>query len=218
MSIFSVAFSIFLVFNVIGNIPFFIAILRPYPEKKKNQILLRELLIALFVLLAFGYFGDHIMSFLGISPGVIGVAGGILLFIISLTMIFPKHDAGGAPVHEPFIVPIAVPVMSGPGSITAVMVYANQLPSLWHLTLAIFLAWIPSLLIVMAASYIKYLVGEKGLIAFERFGGLLVSLIAVRMIAVGTIHLVKENFDIPTKQISWLSDQTLESKPLNFPL
>jgi multiple antibiotic resistance protein len=206
MAIIGVAFSIFLVFNVIGNIPFFIAILKPYPEKRKNQILLRELIIALFILLSFAYFGDHIMHFLGITTGIIGVAGGILLFLIALTMIFPKQEIGGNPQHEPFIVPIAVPIMSGPGSITAVMVYSHQVPSMWHLTLAIFLAWLPSLIIVMGASYIKYLVGEKGLVAFERFGGLLISLIAVQMISSGTIQLVKDNFNITEKPVALISE------------
>lgn len=205
MGIIGIAFSIFLVFNVIGNIPFFIAILKPYPEKRKNQILLRELFIALSILFAFAYFGDHIMHFLGITTGIVGVAGGILLFLIALTMIFPKHEIGGAPQHEPFIVPIAVPIMSGPGTITAVMVYSHQVPTMWHLALAIFLAWVPSLIIVMAASYIKYLVGEKGLIAFERFGGLLISLIAVQMISTGAIQLVKDNFDLPGKEVALIS-------------
>lgn len=200
MSIVGIAVSIFLVFNVLGNIPFFISILKPYSERRKNMILLRELLIALVILLMFGYFGDNIMSFLGITQGIIGIAGGILLLLISLTMIFPKHEMGGMPMHEPMIVPIAIPVMAGPGSITAVMVYSHQVPNEWYLTLAIILAWIPSFLIVMAASYIKYLVGEKGLIAFERFGGLLVSLISIQMITSGAIQLVKDNFEVAEKK------------------
>jgi|GEM_PF-6802 len=212
MEILSVAFSIFLVFNVIGNIPFFIAILKPYPEKRKNQILIRELLIALAVLLAFAFFGDGIMHFLGVSMGIIGIAGGILLFIIALTMIFPKHESTAAPLHEPFIVPIAVPIMSGPGTITAVMIFSHQLASMRDLTLAIFLAWLPSAIIVLAASYIKYIVGDKGLVAFERFGGLLISLIAIQMITSGIIDLVHRNFDVPTKKNVSLSPESFESQ------
>ena len=198
MTILSAAFSLFLVYNVLGNIPFYIGILKPFAAKKQRLILFREMLIALFILFAFGFFGDEILRFLGISHGTIGIAGGILLLLIALTMIFPKGDsnAEGGPEHEPFIVPIAMPAMAGPGSISAVMVYANTFDASWKIAAVIFLAWLPSLCIVLAASYIRYLIGEKGLVAFERFGGLLLALIAVQMISSGTVKIVREQFDV----------------------
>ncbi|MBS0585771.1 MAG: MarC family protein [Verrucomicrobia bacterium] len=194
MSILGSAFSLFLVYNVMGNLPFYIAILKPYDAKRQKIILIREMLIALGILFLFGYAGDSILHFLGITKGIIGVAGGILLFLISLTMIFPKHTTGGIPEHEPFIIPIATPCMAGPGSISAVMLLAETLGSPMEVALVIFLAWLPSLAILLVASYIRYLVGEKGLIAFERFGGLLIALIAVQMISSGVVNLVKDNF------------------------
>ncbi len=194
MSVLGSAFSLFLVYNVIGNLPFYIAILKPYDPSRQKIILIREMLIALGILFLFGYAGESVLHFLGVTPGILGIAGGILLFVIALTMIFPKHTVGGLPPHEPIIVPIATPAMAGPGSISAVMLFSDTLPSFSHLALVIFLAWLPSLGILLAASYIRYLVGERGLIAFERFGGLLISLIAIQMISSGTIRLVKENF------------------------
>jgi len=197
MSILSAAISLFLVYNVLGNIPFYIAILKPFTPKRQKVILIREMLIALFILSLFGYFGEKVLTFLGLSQGILGISGGILLFIISLTMIFPKHTTEGTPDHEPMIVPIATPAMAGPGSIAAVMLYSQQMQSTWEVFLVIFLAWLPSLGFLLAASYIKYLVGERGLVAFERLGGLLISLIAVQMLTSGIIKLVKRNFNSP---------------------
>lgn len=199
MTIFGAAFSLFLVYNVLGNVPFYIAILKPFSARRQKIILFREMVIALFILLAFGFFGHNILTFIGITGHIISIAGGILLLLISLTMIFPKHTVGGLPEHEPMIVPIATPAMAGPGSIAAVMLYAQQIGTPWKVVAVIFFAWLPSLAIVMAASLIRNVIGEKGLIAFERFGGLLISLIAVQMITSGAINLVKDNFNIDTK-------------------
>lgn len=198
MSIVTSAISLFLVFNVLGNIPFYIAVLRPFNQKRQQIILFREMLIALGILLLFGFFGDYVLSALGISQAIIGVSGGLLLFLISLSMIFPKETSGGDSEvfeNEPLIVPLAIPAMAGPGSIAAVMLYSKELEtSPLFIFLVILLAWLPSLALVLSASYIRKLVGNKGLVAFERLGGLLISLISVQMITSGIIQIVKANF------------------------
>lgn len=201
MSIFAAAFSLFLVFNMLGNLPFFIALLKPFSQKRQTVIVIREMVIALGILFLFGFFGENVLKFLGIGDGIIGIAGGILLLIIALTMVFPKHtnEAPSSLNHEPMIVPIATPGLAGPGSITAVMLYGSQIDGAWKVALIIFLAWIPSFIILLAASYIKHIVGERGLIAFERFGGLLMCLISIQMITSGIIKQVKTNFHCPEK-------------------
>ena len=209
MTIFAAAFSLFLVYNVLGNLAFYIALLKPFTPKRQKMILVREMIIALGFLFLFGFFGENVMNFLGISHGIIGIAGGVLLFIVALTMVFPKH--GKEQVEstiEPMIVPIAIPGMAGPGSLSAVMLYGSQFDETWKIALIIFLAWAPSLVILLAASFIRNLIGEKGLIAFERFGGLLMCLISVQMIASGSIQKVKINFDCPVKPAQELAHPT----------
>jgi len=201
MTIFAAAFSLFLVYNVLGNLAFYIALLKNFSKRRQKIILVREMIIALGFLILFGFFGENVMNFLGIGHGIIGIAGGVLLFIVALTMVFPKHNpqTSDTPILEPMIVPIAIPGMAGPGSLSAVMLYGTQFEASWKIVLVIFLAWIPSLLILLAPSYIKGLIGEKGLIAFERFGGLLMCLISIQMIATGIIQQVKLNFDCTPK-------------------
>ena len=190
MSIFGYAFSLFVIFNVIGNIPLFLSLLNPYDKKRQNQIILREMAIAFFILLAFGFFGDNILKGLGVSHSAVGIAGGTLLFIISLTMVFENHNKGKNPEHEPFIVPMAIPVMAGPGSIAAVMVYSHQLTNSLTIIPIILFAWIPSLIIILLSSNLKKFLGTRGLIAFERLGGLIISLMSVEMIISGILKLI----------------------------
>ncbi len=201
MSIFAAAFSLFLVYNILGNLAFYMALLKSFSPRRQKIILIREMVIALALLLLFGFFGENIMNFLGITHGIIGIAGGVLLFIVALTMVFPKQSSQPQAelAQEPMIVPIAIPGMAGPGSLSAVMLYATQYAEPWKMPLIIILAWVPSLIILLTASSIKKYIGEKGLIAFERFGGLLMCLISVQMIASGIIQQVKINFDCPTK-------------------
>lgn len=195
MSIFAMTFSLFFVLNSLGSIPLFVGLLTKYEVKKQRKIIFRELFIALFILLLFNFFGDNLLKLLGISQPVIGVAGGTLLFIIALGMIFPRpaenHELKRS---EPLIVPLATPIIAGPGAISTVMVYAEQLQNAWVMSSIILMAWIPTFIILLLSSNIKYFLGKKGLLACQKLGGMLISLIAVQMICTGATHLLQEAF------------------------
>ena len=120
MSFIQSAIYVFFVFNSIGEIPVFVSLLARYSHKKQIKIIIRELLIALVVLLVFAFFGKRMLQALQISTSTIGIGGGLLLIIIALNMIFPKlehankKDLHG---HEPFIIPLAIPGLAGPAKI-----------------------------------------------------------------------------------------------------
>jgi len=194
LTVYSAIVSLFIVINVIGNIPFFLSLLSPYKIRHQRMIIFREFSIALVILLLFNFYGDDILSYLGISKPIIGIAGGILLFLVALTMIFPKHHDGQSPRHEPIVVPLAIPTIAGPGAISSVMVFSSKVQNDFLMSLAIVGALIPSIIIILFAPYIKYALGEKGMVACERFGGMLVILIGINMLAMGIIDLVKANF------------------------
>jgi multiple antibiotic resistance protein len=194
MSVFSLALSIFVVFNALGFMPVIMALLAHYNTHMQKKIILRECLFALGILLLFSFFGIKVLNVIGVPQPVMSVAGGVLLFLISLTMIFPKpSDTKGLPHHEPFIVPIAMPGLAGPGSIAAVVVFTNQVGAL-ETALAVFMAWLPSFVILYLSSYIKNYLGEKGIQAVERLGGFLICLIGTKMVIMGTFAMIKENF------------------------
>ena len=201
MPIFAMTFSLFIVLNALGNIPLFVGLLTKYDVKKQRRIIFRELLIALCILLVFNFFGDGVLRMLGISQPILGVAGGTLLFIIALGLIFPRpvdnHDYRHA---EPLIVPLATPIVAGPGAITTVLVYAEQLRNAWVMSMIIFLAWIPTFVILLLSSNFKYLLGKKGLNACQKLGGMLILLIAVQMIFNGVTHVLQDALYLPHKE------------------
>jgi multiple antibiotic resistance protein len=192
----SMAIALFFVINVLGNIPLYLSLLGRYSIQKQRLILLREFGFALVILLLFNYFGSGIFNILGINEHILGMAGGILLLLISITMIFPKEDKEKGPQHEPMIVPLATPVIAGPGSITAVMLYSSRVENPLLMTGIICGAMVVSCAIALLSSFFKYGLGEKGLFAFERLGGMIVALIAVQMFATGAIELVKTSFSL----------------------
>lgn len=203
MSIFATVLSLFFVLNSLGNIPLFVGLLSKYEVKRQRKIILRELLIALFILLLFNFFGDDVLKMLGISQPVIGVAGGTLLFIIALGMIFPRQsDNQEDKRSEPLIVPLATPIVAGPGAIATVMVYSEHFQNVWLMMSIILMAWIPTFIILLLSSNIKYFLGKKGLLACQKLGGMLISLIAVQMICTGVMHLLQEAFHVPHTETS----------------
>jgi multiple antibiotic resistance protein len=190
--------AIFFVLNATGQIPLFLGLLSRFDQKRQIIIITRELVIALMILLLFTFFGDFILHVLGISRAIIAIAGGVLLFLISLTMIFPKSTVNEAKAltHEPMIIPLAMPIITGPGAISAVMLYSHDTGNPFLVAGAAIAAWIPSLIILLLGSYIKQILGEKGLVAIERLGGMLVCLLGTQMLTNGLLGLIKDYFSI----------------------
>ncbi len=195
-----IATALFFVLNATGQIPFFLGLLARFDQKRQLVIITRELIIALLILLLFTFFGDFILRVLGISRPIIAIAGGVLLFLISLTMIFPKtvetDHQPKAMTHEPMIIPLAIPGITGPGAISAVMLYAHDTGNPFLVAGAAVAAWVPSLIILLLGSYIKEILGEKGLVAVERLGGMLVCLLGTQMLTNGLLNLVRDYFSI----------------------
>ncbi len=188
LSAFYIAFSLFLLMDSIGNIPFYISFLKGVQPRRQRYIIFREMVIALLIIILFNFIGDGLMRFLHIQNDTIQIAGGIILFILCLKMIFPPpHDPNESLPHdsEPFIVPLAVPLVAGPAVLAAVMIYSKQETNTWVMLGAIILAWAASLIILMASSYLKKTLGWRGITAMERLMGLVLILIAVQMFLSG---------------------------------
>lgn len=188
--VFSIALTLFLLMDPIGNVPIFVSVLKNIPARRHWRIILRELCIALGVILLFQFIGDALLQFLHVSTPTLLIAGGLILFLIALKMIFPSpYDAAMDRVEnkEPFIVPLAIPLVAGPAVLAAVMLYAGQ-EEHFHpgaISLAILLAWIASTFILISAPLWKRMLGSKGLIACERLMGLILILLSVQMFLEG---------------------------------
>lgn len=179
----STALTLFLVLDPFGNTPLFHSILSRVPEDRRRRVLVRELLIALGILLLFLFAGPAILSTLGIRASTLNVSGGILLFLIALGMVFPaKSMFVENEEEEPFIVPLAVPLMVGPSSIALVLLMATKSPQQPIASaLAVAVAWACSAVVLLLAPLLLRFLGTKGTRAMERLMGLLLTMIAVQM-------------------------------------
>ncbi len=193
MEMFSIALALFLLMDSIGNIPFYISFLRGIPPRRQRTIIVREMLIALFIIILFNFVGEALMNFLHISLDTIQIAGGIILFLLCLKMIFPSDQSDPEkslpPTTEPFIVPLAVPLVAGPSVLALVMIYSQQ-QSTSTMVGAICIAWAASLLILLTCEFLKKLLGWRGITAMERLMGLILLLIGIQMFMGGISSFV----------------------------
>jgi MarC family membrane protein len=194
MEIVSAAILLFLIMDPLGNIPVFLSLLKALPPGRRHFVLARELVIALVVLLLFLYSGQALLGLLHLRQESVSIAGGIVLFLIGIRMIFPPRDGvfGDIPEGEPFIVPMAIPCIAGPSTIAALMLLANTGPGRqleW--TLALVAAWIATAAILFAATALYRWLGERTLTALERLMGMLLVAISVQMFLDGVVKYLK---------------------------
>jgi multiple antibiotic resistance protein len=187
-SIWSAAVLLFLLMDPIGNIPILLAVLKGIDLKRQRTIIIRELLIALGILVFFIFTGRPLLNFMHLQKEAVTIAGGIILLIIGLRMIFPKPEGvmGQTPGGEPFLVPIAIPMVAGPSVLSMLILMTQGGPgNRMSLLLSLVIAWVMSFLIMLVAPALIKVLKERGLIALERFMGMILVMMAVQMLLDG---------------------------------
>ena len=190
----SAVVTLFLIMDPLGNIPVFLSILKDVPPERRRIVLMREVVIAYAVLLIFLFLGRYVLQILQLEQETISIAGGIVLFLIALRMIFPS--AGGlaqrSPEGEPFIVPLAIPLIAGPSTLAALLLLQRSGPgATWELFLAVTIAWALTAAILLAAPLCYRALQQRGLIAMERLMGMILVMISVQMLMNGVRAFVK---------------------------
>ncbi|HWY09476.1 MAG TPA: MarC family protein [Candidatus Acidoferrales bacterium] len=188
MNVFSAVVTLFLVLDPLGNIPLFLSVLKTVSPERRRKVLVREIAIAYLVLLLILFLGSYALQFLHLDPEAISIAGGIVLFLIALRMIFPREatSAIDSLEGEPFVVPLAIPLFAGPSTLATILLLRQSSPS--HaglLLLAITIAWALSGSILLASTFFYRVLGESGLIAMARLMGMLLVTVAVQMLLNG---------------------------------
>jgi MarC family membrane protein len=195
MSTLSAGILLFLIMDPLGNIPLFLSLLRHVEPRRRQLVLVRELLIALVVLFVFLFGGRYLLRLLQLKQESVSIAGGIVLFLIGVRMIFPPKEGifgGDQAQREPFIVPMAIPGVAGPSAVAAVMLLANSNPGRavdWSLALS--LAWLATAVILLSSTYLFRCLGTSVLIALERLMGMLLVALSVQMFLDGVMAYVK---------------------------
>lgn len=195
VSLASAVVILLLVMDPLGNIPVFVSLLQNVPSERRRRVILRECAIAFALLLFFVFFGRRILDLLGLSDASLNIAGGVILFLIALRLVFkhPEGVFGNEPQDaEPFIVPLAIPSIAGPSAIATVILLVSRAPERmadWITALAVASAL--TLLLLLAAERIARLLGARGLAAVDRLMGLILTAIAVEMLLKGIEGFVR---------------------------
>jgi MarC family membrane protein len=186
--LFTAVILLLFVLDPFGNVPIVLSALTGVEPRRRRAIVVRECAAAFAVLLGFMLGGRAFLDLLQLSDTSLGIAGGIILFLIALRMVFHPQESvfGDSPGEDPFIVPIAVPAIAGPSAIATVMLMASREPE--HLggwIVALTLAMLVTTVVLLAAPMLQRVMGPRGVIAVERLMGLVLTAIAVEMLLTG---------------------------------
>jgi MarC family membrane protein len=180
---------LFFITDPLGNIPFFISELKKVTPERRRQVIYRECAIATLILLFFMFTGKSFLAMMKLSDHSLQIAGGVILFLIAIQMIFPSHKAlMGADHHpeEPFIVPLAIPLIAGPSAMATVLLLSSQHPEQrFELIIAILLSMLITMSVFLSSSRLQKYLGIKVITAMERLMGLILTTLAIEMLLQG---------------------------------
>ena len=197
--VFSAAVLLLLVIDPFGNVPVVIAALSNVAPPRRAPIVLRECAAAYVLLLAFMFGGQTFLQWLQLSQVSLTIAGGIILFLIALRMVFRHPDGilGDPPGGEPFLVPLAIPSIAGPSALATVMLMATRSPAQWlSWILALTAAMAATTIVLLGAHRLQRMLGERGMLAVERLMGLVLTALAVQMLLDGVRTFAHELADL----------------------
>ncbi len=190
MGLIEMTLLLLLVVDPFGNLPFVLAILRNLSMSRFRRAVIREVLLAFLVLLVFALSGDRLLRYLNVEQASLSVAGGIILFLIAIHMIFRSaeeifHDHYA---DDPFLVPIAVPSIAGPSAVTLVILLrTREQVDPVELVVALALVLAVTAGVLLWGRSLSRVLGRRGLLALEKFMGMLLSLVSVDMILRGIV-------------------------------
>jgi multiple antibiotic resistance protein len=188
VTVLQLALIIFIVTNPIGNCPAIIALIKDHSIKDQQKILFRESIFAMILAIFFLVLGEAFLTRLQIQNYALSTSGGVLLFIVAFKMIFSirnSEETVEKPKQDPYIVPIATPLLSGAGLLTMIMLYSKQEENDWKVFFAILIAWVGITAVLVAAPYLQIFLGKRGLAALEQLMGMLLAMMAIGMVVQG---------------------------------
>ena len=177
-----------LVLDPLGTLPVVASLLKQVDSTRRVRVVVRECFIAYFILLAFMFGGRQFLGVMGMSEISLSIAGGIILFMIAIRMVFKPSESvfGEALDREPFIVPMAIPLIAGPSALATVMLMVSREPAklgVW--VVAMTAAMLVTVLLLALGERIEKLLGRRAMEAVERLMGLILTALAVEMLLGG---------------------------------
>ncbi|QIE02138.1 YhgN family NAAT transporter [Buchnera aphidicola] len=183
--IISTTILLILIMDPLGNLPIFVTVLKHLNEKRRKIIVIREMIIALFIMLLFLFFGEKILTILNLKTETVSISGGIILFLISIKMIFPSETGKNNNIssyEEPFLVPLAMPLIAGPSLLATLMLLSHQyLYHMFYLVISLLIAWFFTIVVLLLSNVFLKIFGKKSVNALERLMGLILIMLSTQM-------------------------------------
>jgi multiple antibiotic resistance protein len=186
--------TLFVVIDPPGLVPMFIALTQGMTNDRRRAMALRACIIAAALLTLFGLAGESILGFIGISMPAFRIAGGILLFLTALDMLFERRTQRregqhADPDHDPSVFPLATPLIAGPGAIASVILLVGQSGPGWSGTVAVIALMLGMILVtyafLLASPPLERLLGRTGTIVITRLLGMLLAALSVQFVIDG---------------------------------
>lgn len=182
MDFLSISILLYLIMDPIGNIASFLKLINQVPSERQRWVTIREMLIALTAMILFFFIGEFLMLVLEISEPTMRVASGVILFLIAIKILFTSKTSlrANLPNEEPFIVPLAIPLMAGPSVLATIMLFTHTVDDHYAMFGGIIAAWCAALVTLLLAKPLLKAFGRNGLLACERLMGMVLVMLAIQ--------------------------------------
>ncbi len=188
MSLFTLTLILFLIMDPLGNMHFFINHVEGIKPSRQKFIIVREMLFALLAMIFFSILGDALIDLLSISQSTVYLASGIILLLTALRILFSSEERYPKKSdEEPYLVPLAIPIIAGPSLLATIMLFSDTEPSISKMLTAIFIAWACSAVLLISSKHVVRVLTKSGLTACERLMGMVLVLLSIQRIAEGVV-------------------------------
>lgn len=208
MAFFAAAFvTIFTVVDPVGVAALFLALVPPVDPRERLRIIRRAVIVASIILYAFAAGGSNLLNFLGITQPAFAIAGGILLLLIAVDMLFarpsrtretPQEQREALRSSDISVFPLAIPILSGPGAIATVVLYMSEagtdVKKIAAVAASILIALVASYLAMRLSGLLLRVLGETGVHVVGRVMGILLAALAVQFVLNGVLAYYQTNF------------------------
>jgi MarC family membrane protein len=183
--IISATILLILIMDPLGNLPIFMSVLKNIESNRRRIVLIREMIISLIIMFLFLFAGEKILTTLNLRTETVSISGGVILFLIAIKMIFPSEEDTNNTIsydEEPFLVPLAIPLIAGPSLLATLMLLSHQYPNkILYLSGALVIAWSVTVVILLSSELFLRIFSKKGVNALERLMGLVLIMLSTQM-------------------------------------
>ena len=194
MTLFTLTLTLFLIINPLGNMKHFLSLLEGLKARRQFYVIAREMVIALVTMFIFSFFGEGIAAAFHLTQTAIFITSGLILFLTAIKILFSSREDYIPKFRgeEPFLVPIAIPIIASPALLATIMLFSQTEPLIWPMIVSILIAWGVSVMLLLASGPILKLIGQNGLTAIERLMGMILVLISVQRFMEGVQLFIGE--------------------------